>query len=181
MISRLSKRIVKWIYDNLDDENRTRFDQGSTSIIELEKGLKITFLYIMIIISIVISSYWIEKTDLIFSSICLVFIRLLNGGHHFKPDLCYLVTTSVIIGTPIISPYMDKFWLFAFLWTLFISLLFTPFNKHTKKNDYLRKIFIVFLILVAYSLELKILITSLFILSFDWIKYEGGRGKWRKG
>lgn len=169
MISKLSKKVAKYLFNSIDKDDMARFAKEGYDIIELESRLKVLFIYIfmtpIIIIESTFTGFWFEN---LISVIVVFSLRALNKGHHFSPDVCLVVTTFIILSIPVLSEFLsyDLLKLNIIIITIILYILFPVcFNS----NNYHRKIVSLGLCFIGYYF-IDLLLSALFILSFDQIQ-----------
>jgi hypothetical protein len=170
VITELSKSISSLIYNNLDIETKTRYIDQGIGIIDLEKRLKVIFIYILLFPILALAAYITNGYYEIGLSVIFVsLIRIWNGGHHFKPDICLIVTSGVILGIPLIAYLLQGHILILWLIAMIPNILLAPFDKQTNKAK-IKKIVSVCVCFSAYFIN-DLLTVSFFVLSFDLIKW----------
>ncbi|GAV11378.1 accessory gene regulator B family protein [Paenibacillus sp. NAIST15-1] len=173
MISKLSKKLAKYLFSNIDENDMTRFANKGYDIVELESRLKVLFIYMFMIPIIIIESaftgLWMENLI----SLVIVFgLRVLNKGHHFSPDVCLIVTTSIIVSVPLISEFLNNDLLKLNI-VIITIILYILFPEQLSTKNYHKKFISIILCVFGYYL-IDLLLAALFILSFDQLKLKRG-------
>lgn len=158
-----------WIWDQLSIEQKEKTKNNNMDLIEIQNRIKIVLLYIAVSVTLLMfgnfTGMWIE---LGLSLVSFAFIRYWNGGHHFSVDVCYIITTSVILGVIPLSYIVGEYPTIVLVIALILNLKLAPFNKDTKQHFTKKTISIILCVLSFYIND--IFLTMWFLLGFDLIK-----------
>ena len=142
------------------------------------KRLSILFISLLSAITIICVGLIFDLLlNLIIVTIAFAFIRILNGGNHFKsPDLCFLVSTSVILINPLLQFVLFRYEFYIFIICLILYGLFAPHDYFKKNNT--RKIILLFGLILS-SIFSKEFLYTYFILIPDLLINNAYIKKWR--
>ena len=167
MIEKLSLDLSEWIYLNTPQESSKLY----ICFNDFKNRVKIVLMHIFLAI-LLISTGMITGTlaEMVSSTLSIFFLRVWNGGHHFKSaDLCLVVTYSVIIAVLALSIVFKEIVLYLALFSLPVIILCAPYKKN--KNTYNFKKITMIILCVLSALYFPVMSIAIFVQSFDLIKY----------
>ncbi|GAB6989476.1 accessory gene regulator B family protein [Paenibacillus pini] len=151
-IQKTSEYISRAVYRNID------IDEDTVEIKVIERKLSLLLLYIVLFITLLIIGLIFDNfIQILIASAALIMVRLVSGGNHFiHPDVCYLVTTLVIISSPILCLVIpEKYDLFIIIFCLIGYCVYSPHDWSGSKKYWIYKtLLLIGFITVFFSREI---------------------------
>lgn len=165
MIQKTSEFISNAVYRNID------IDEHTLEINIIERRISVLLIYIylaltLLLVGLIFDNIW----QILIATIGLIVVRSIGGGNHFNSaDMCYFVTTSIIIMSPFLCYVMPKEYdIYVLLTCMILYVVYAPHDWKFKRGYWIKKIVMVLLLITSFLLAREFLYIS-FIMIADQI------------
>lgn len=160
LIKNTCRYIAEKVIENIEH------DETNLSVDALYKRLSILAIYTLLTITVIsVGAYFGILWHLIVATAAMATLRIINGGSHSKsPDMCFVVTTSIILINPVLQDWTSGYDFYIFVACLIGYVAFAPHREHETKQYWMRKSIVVIGLILAYIVSKDVLYTYFILL-----------------